>query len=118
MYHIHLTSTYFYNMHATNSVLIDLSFAKTPADQLRCCNIVTPMILARDRVISVFSPSPVGFEAAVAELRAGSASGFGFAPMITSQSMNTTSPNCSGLIHRETIASYCGSTNDVKLFSG
>ena len=30
-----------------------LSFAKNPADQLRCCNIVTAMILARDRVISV-----------------------------------------------------------------
>jgi hypothetical protein len=25
-----------------------LSFAKTPADWLRCCNIVTAMILARD----------------------------------------------------------------------
>jgi len=34
-------------------MVIALSFAKTPADQLRCCNIVTPMILAGDRLISV-----------------------------------------------------------------
>src|SRR5882757_822530 len=34
--------------------VIQLSFAKTPADQLRCCNIVTRMILAGD------PPFPVG----------------------------------------------------------
>jgi hypothetical protein len=44
----------FYNHHQDNiRFSYRLSFAKTPADLLRCCNIVTAMILARDRVISV-----------------------------------------------------------------
>src|SRR5206468_2520502 len=49
---------------------------------------------------------------------AGPANGFGFAPMTKSQNMNTSSPNESGIIHRETMCSYCGRSKDEKLFTG
>lgn len=38
--------------------------------------------------------------------------------MINSQSMKANSQNCSGLVHRETAISYCGSTSAVKLLIG
>ena len=50
--------------------------------------------------------------------RAHAPTAFGLAPMISSQNMNTSSPNESGVIHRETMCSYWGASNDVRLLAG
>ena len=52
--------------------------------------------------------------AGIAEATAFTA-GLGFAPFTRSQSINTTSTSCMGLIQRDTTVSYWGITNAVKL---
>ena len=49
------------------------------------------------------------------DAKAESSDGFGVAPIVNSHNMNNGSPSENGIIHRDTIFSYCGNTKAVRL---
>jgi len=48
---------------------------------------------------------------------AGATAGFGIAPLMTSHSMNASSPSSAGKAMLETMSSYCGNSKPVKLMA-
>ena len=69
-------------------------------------------------------PAPEGLRNAMAPIRKGRdaldqpLSLLGRAPIIRSQNIKISSPNCNGVIHRETNHRYGDSNNDIALFRG